>query len=92
MELTTRDLPRDTIFVDRLVHDTYASLGMIALDRSPVAFLKDEDRPMYDLARHLPPALSLRASGEEAKWADFELISRRGWAACWEFCERLRTG
>lgn len=50
--------------VDLIHRDERASLGLAVLDRMPVAFLDDQDRPhWFDLTKHLPPRLSLQEAG-----------------------------
>ena len=52
---------KDATRVDYVHKDEHASLGFAALDRSPVAFLPEADRPLdlYPIARFLPPAYPL---------------------------------
>lgn len=41
-----------------------ASLGLAVLDRMPVAFLEDQDRPhWFNLTKYLPPRMSLEEAG-----------------------------
>lgn len=58
---------KDYVFVDRIYKDTYASLGLAVMFRSPVAFLPLEDRPEYDMTKYLPPPLPLNQILNELK-------------------------
>lgn len=55
---------KELLFVDRIYHDTYASLGLGVLNSAPVAFLPYEDRPHhFDLTKHIPQAIPLSLVG-----------------------------
>lgn len=54
----------DTVRADYVIEDVYASLGVLALDRGPLAFLPENDRPKAtDLERYLPPMMTLPEAG-----------------------------
>ena len=64
--MTRKDFERrrqDAIRSDYIHVDRYASLGLSAVDRSPVAFLSAEDRSavleQFPMAHVLPPSLTL---------------------------------
>ena len=51
----------DSLFVDR-IREGSSVLGWFALDRSPLAFLREGERALFcgvPLARHLPEAIPL---------------------------------
>ena len=51
----------DAVLVDR-VREGYSALGWFALDRSPLAFLRSDERALFcdaGLARFLPDAIPL---------------------------------
>lgn len=63
------------ILVDRIYHDTYASLGLGVLNRAPVAFLPYEDRPHhFDLTKHIPQAIPLNQVGRALFQRDNNLL------------------